>query len=166
MINPIANGESGSSVRNKLNQTIAAVQEMAIRASDLGRTSSTMTDDPVLFLDVPSGEMVEVSYQFIFSEDTSSGVQMNWSFSIATTTGPVWVLKDIRNGANPATQYSTGTLSDYIPSPAATTRIIEGSLSFTAGAGTGGLALRWANATGAGTLTLKAGSWMRVRRSS
>jgi len=161
MINPISNGEIGSSVRTKLNATITAVQATKIKTADTSRTSSTLADDPDLSITLPSSELVIVQFHLVWQLDATSAIVMNWDVTTPSV-GPFITYRHTVNLANPGLSYLT-SFTNYTPVAAPGYHLVDGSIALTS---SGNITLRWANNSGAGTLTLLAGSWIRVVRSS
>lgn len=169
MIGSISNNEAGSSVRYKINAAIAAVQELLVANDDVTRSSGTLADDPTLSVTIPAGEQVIVEYWLLFNTGSAStdNLVMNWSAPAAPSGfTPAWSLVRLSDGQSPGLDAWYGTWPDYSPPWASGLNLIHGTLSVANDSGTdAALTLRWANSSGVGNTTRKAGSWIAVRRS-
>jgi len=161
MINPISNGEIGSSVRTKLNATITAVQATKIKTANTSRTSSTLADDPDLSIALPSSELVFVQFHLVWQLDATSAVVMNWNVT-SPSVGPFITYRHTANLTSPEFNYLT-SFTNYTPAASTGYHLVDGRIALTS---SGNITLRWANNSGVGTLTLLAGSWIQVVRSS
>lgn len=165
----------GTLVRHILTAAVMANtlpwDEIITKASDTGRSGTSATDDPELVsaLTWASGDVLEFELDLIFSAtSTTPDIKMNVASSQSmqgfarhegsdTTSNAVLATTSKISGTT-STSQNAGTNNGF------TVMRISGLVRFAAGSAT--FSYQWATLNGGSTVTLKAGSQMRLRRIS
>jgi hypothetical protein len=165
MLTSIANGESGASVRTKLNTCFDMVaRAVKHKPSDTSRTG-TPADDPHLVIAVTSGEIYLVRYSFVWSLGGPTD-DPSYTWTVPSVTGNMfWMDEHTFNGTGVELQYYSGPpLPTIVPTAHSGINLCKGWLRLQPSAA-GNVALNW-NCGGGGTSVLKAGSFIELLAAS
>lgn len=167
-MNTIANGESGLSVRTKLNTLIAlATSSLVYKSADEDRPTPIANDDEMRVV-VEAGQSYLLKFSLIFwGQDSDSRPNISWDLPAVTGNIDVLWKQSTKVAASAsfddASYASAALMTSYAPTlpDEEWTMVLEGWLRFKPSAA-GYVTLKWGNVVGVKNPYLKAGSWIHL----